>query len=260
MRRSRSVPKRAARLRATKALRDATRQATLRMSQLVHGRLQRVQKAIVSALGVRLDAEDELIDIEFLIGRLDRLTVEEITRLLELEGYDTGLIKSASGVAASNGAAVTELTGIKGLARFSPERVAAWRKENTDLIVSLCRDQVADLKSQILERTQGLRVEEIRGLIQERFGVSESRADLIARDQTLKLNAQMTRENYKRANVNKYVWTTTRDERVREEHAELDGQVFSFDDPPEPGNPGEDFQCRCTAFPVFEEEEGVSDE
>lgn len=253
-------PPRGARLRATRAVRAATRRATLGMTALVHGRLQRVQRAILSVLGVRLDAEDELFDVEFLIGRLDRLTAEEIRRLLELDGYDTGLTKNAATVAAANGAAVSELTGIKGLARFTPDQVAAWRKENTDLIVSLCKDQVADLKASILERTQGLRVEEIRGLIQERFGVSESRADLIARDQTLKLNAQMTQENYKRANVNRYVWTTTRDERVREEHAELDGQIFSFDDPPEPGNPGEDFQCRCTAFPVFDDVGGSDDE
>lgn len=253
-------PPRGARLRATRAVRAATRRATLGMTALVHGRLQRVQRAILSVLGVRLDAEDELFDIEFLIGRLDRLTAEEIRRLLELDGYDQGLTKNALAVSAANASAVSELTGVKGLARFTPDRVASWRKENTDLIVSLCRDQVADLKSTILERTQGLRVEEIRGLIQERFSVSESRADLIARDQTLKLNAQMTRENYKKANVNKYVWTTTRDERVRDEHAELDGQVFSFDDPPEPGNPGEDFQCRCVAFPVFDDGEGEIDE
>lgn len=252
-------PSRAARLRATRAVRGATHRASLGMLALVKGRLERVQKAILTALGIRLDADEEFLDVEFLIGRLDRLTVEEIRRLLELEGYDQGLAKNASYVASANGAAVSELTGIKGLSRFTPDRVATWRKENTDLIVSLCKDQVSDLKSTILERTQGLRVEEIRGLIQERFGVSASRADLIARDQTLKLNAQMTQENYKKANVSRYVWTTTRDERVRDEHAELDGQIFSFDDPPEPGNPGEDFQCRCVAFPVFDEE-GKDDE
>jgi SPP1 gp7 family putative phage head morphogenesis protein len=222
------------------------------MTALVKGRLERVQRAILTALGLRLDADEEFLDVEFLIGRLDKITAAEIRRLLELEGYDQGLTKSAAAVATANAVAVTELTGIKGLARFTPDRVSAWRKENTDLIVSLCKDQVSDLRTSILERTQGLRVEQIRSLIRERFSVSESRADLIARDQTLKLNAQMTRENYKRANVSRYVWTTTRDERVRDAHAELDGKVFSFDEPPEPGNPGEDFQCRCVAFPVFD--------
>jgi len=245
-------PSRGARLRATRAVRASTKRATLGMTALVKGRLERVQSAILTALGLRLDADEEFLDIEFLIGRLDKITASEIRRLLELEGYDQGLTKNAAAVATANAAAVSELTGIKGLARFTPDRVSAWRKENTDLIVSLCKDQVSDLRTSILERTQGLRVEQIRSLIQERFSVSESRADLIARDQTLKLNAQMTRENYKRANVDRYVWTTTRDERVRDEHAELDGKVFSFDDPPEPGNPGEDFQCRCVAFPVFD--------
>lgn len=49
-----------------------------------------------------------------------------------------------------------------------------------------------------------------------------------------------------------YVWRTQRDGKVRSSHAEREGQVFSWDEPPEGGHPGEDYGCRCTAEPYLE--------
>lgn len=48
-----------------------------------------------------------------------------------------------------------------------------------------------------------------------------------------------------------YVWRTRRDGKVRSSHAEREGQVFAWDDPPEGGHPGEDHGCRCTAEPYL---------
>lgn len=44
-----------------------------------------------------------------------------------------------------------------------------------------------------------------------------------------------------------YVWNTQHDARVREGHAERDGEIFRWDDPPEGGHPSQDFGCRCYA-------------
>jgi len=44
-----------------------------------------------------------------------------------------------------------------------------------------------------------------------------------------------------------YIWRTRRDGKVRSAHAEREGQIFSWDDPPQGGHPGEDYNCRCTA-------------
>jgi len=95
--------------------------------------------------------------------------------------------------------------------------------------------------------------------LEERVGVSASRAQLIAVDQTLKTNAQVMRARHEAAGVTQYRWSSSRDERVRKRHAELDGQVFSYDDPPETNddgdtnNPGEDFRCRCIAVPFVDD-------
>jgi SPP1 gp7 family putative phage head morphogenesis protein len=97
----------------------------------------------------------------------------------------------------------------------------------------------------------GLRVEVLREQIMDRFGVGRSRADLIARDQTLKLNGQINRNRQKEIGIDRYEWSTSRDSRVRKTHKH-DGKIFSWDDPPDPPgvHPGQDYQCRCVAIPV----------
>ena len=46
---------------------------------------------------------------------------------------------------------------------------------------------------------------------------------------------------------NYYVWRCVGDDKTRTTHAERDGQVFAWDNPPEGGHPGEDYNCRCWA-------------
>jgi SPP1 gp7 family putative phage head morphogenesis protein len=135
-----------------------------------------------------------------------------------------------------------------------------FRDQNVDLVKSLAKTQLADLDSTLAQADAGAwRVEELAKELQTRFNVSKSKASLLANDQTLKLNGQLARTRQQNAGITKYIWTTSRDERVRESHAELDGQTFSYDDPPitspdgRRGHPGDDFQCRCTAFPVLPE-------
>ncbi|MBO9411760.1 MULTISPECIES: phage minor head protein [unclassified Ruegeria] len=50
-----------------------------------------------------------------------------------------------------------------------------------------------------------------------------------------------------------YIWRTRRDGKVRSAHAEREGQIFSWDNPPEGGHPREDYGCRCTAEPYLPE-------
>jgi SPP1 gp7 family putative phage head morphogenesis protein len=140
------------------------------------------------------------------------------------------------------------------------DKVREFREWN----ISLISDTIDDYAHQIREilddqESEGLRVEVLADRLRDRAGVSDSRAELIARDQTLKINAQINESRQTSAGISQYTWSTSHDERVRDSHRELDGEVFSWDDPPEidgePLNPGEDFQCRCIAIPVFDETE-----
>lgn len=46
-----------------------------------------------------------------------------------------------------------------------------------------------------------------------------------------------------------YIWRTRGDGKVRAAHAANNGRIFSWDNPPATGHPGEDYNCRCTAEP-----------
>lgn len=161
----------------------------------------------------------------------------------------------ARGVVKANGQASEKLIGIPAARALGPdltEELAKRRKENVDLVVNAQRAYAAGVQEIFDDPdTHGLTVEELQARLLERGDVSESRAELIARDQTLKLNGAINEIRQTDAGIDQYTWSTSLDERVREEHAALEGRVFSWDDPPEVGHPGEDFQCRCIALPVI---------
>ena len=107
--------------------------------------------------------------------------------------------------------------------------------------------------------TQGLRWESMVEQIQADGDITENRAKLIARDQTSKMNAAFNQERQQQVGIERFEWSTSEDERVRESHAELDGKTFDWDNPPivdgEQATPGSPVNCRCVALPVVDMEE-----
>lgn len=181
--------------------------------------------------------------------RIDKLKVELQARVNDAEILPL-VDAAARTIARYNAREIKRVLGID--PREKVPNLDQFRRANVERIKSIAADVLPRVEK-VLEQNFGLRVEDLSVKIQTEFDVSESRGDLIARDQTLKLNAQLTRARYADVGIEKYVWTTSGDERVREEHEELDGQEFAFIDPPSVGNPGDDFQCRCTPYPVIPE-------
>ena len=126
--------------------------------------------------------------------------------------------------------------------------------ENVDLITSIPDEYFAKLRKVVAKGfEQGTRHETLIDEIQRIGKVTESRARLIARDQTSKLNSAFNKARQTGLGIERYEWQTAGDERVRPEHQAHDGKIFSWNDPPEDtGHPGEDIQCRCVAIPIFE--------
>ena len=56
-------------------------------------------------------------------------------------------------------------------------------------------------------------------------------------------------ENRDNHSTTHYIWHTVGDNRVRSRHAQRDGEIFSWNNPPEGGHPKEDWGCRCWAEP-----------
>ncbi len=124
---------------------------------------------------------------------------------------------------------------------------------NVELIKSIPTKYLEKVKSEVYSgASQGLRWESIAEKVQAAGDTTESRAKLIARDQVSKMNGSFNEARQTSLGIEKYIWQTAGDERVRDEHAANDGQVFSWDDPPATGHPGDDIQCRCVALPYFD--------
>ncbi len=85
------------------------------------------------------------------------------------------------------------------------------------------------------------------------YEISLNDARRIARDQIGKLQAEVNQERQEAMGVEQFVWRTMNDGRVRDEHEELEGEIFPWDAPPAEGAPGEPIQCRCYAEPVFDQ-------
>jgi SPP1 gp7 family putative phage head morphogenesis protein len=136
--------------------------------------------------------------------------------------------------------------------------LAKARDENIKLVEDAGREYASSVR-ELFDQfdVETMRVETLQSRLMERGDVSESRAELIARDQVLKLNGKLTESRQTGAGIDRYTWSTSQDERVRDSHRDKEGEVFSWDDPPEDtGHPGQDYQCRCVAIPYFEEVDG----
>lgn len=89
------------------------------------------------------------------------------------------------------------------------------------------------------------------------FVSAEKHAELIARDQLQKLHARINQARQTAAGVTKYRWRGEMDNRERESHVQLEGQIFSWDDPPDDGHPGTPIACRCTAEAVIDADQVI---
>lgn len=150
---------------------------------------------------------------------------------------------------------------------FFEEAIRRWIAENVLLIKSIPSETLGNMREIILgSYLKGSSIRDIQKAIQETYNVSKRKAQLLARDQVATLNAQLTKMQQQDAGCKKYRWSDSRDGRVRDCHRELNGKVFSWDDPPEMWyetkkgrvytgrrcHPGEDYCCRCVAIPVFD--------
>jgi SPP1 gp7 family putative phage head morphogenesis protein len=140
------------------------------------------------------------------------------------------------------------------------QRIKDFTAENVALIKSIPQQYFDQVEQRVINGVRtGARHGELAKQVEERFDVAESRAKLIARDQTLKFYGELNAARQQAMGVEKYVWRTSNDQRVRDAHAEFDGNTYSWDDPPGDGSPqegthpGTGINCRCTADPVLDD-------
>lgn len=141
--------------------------------------------------------------------------------------------------------------------------------ENAALITSIKNEYVEDVGKRIRDNIlAGERSTTLITEIKERGNVVASRAKLIARTETSRVNAQITRLRSEALGSKTYIWSTVIDERTRRDHTVMDGKLCKFDDPTvfsdddgetwrkrsEIGGveilAGDIYNCRCTSLSV----------
>jgi len=148
-------------------------------------------------------------------------------------------------------------------AQFSEEQLDGIKKEYTENmklhIKGWAQDEIDTLRVKVNENVRkGIRYEELAKYIEKRYEATPQKALFIARQETRLLSTEMKKQKYEKAGITEFKWIARKDDKVREDHAELDGQIFRFDDPPiidsrtgKRGLPGQSFNCRCAMRPII---------
>ena len=218
-----------------------------------------LDKIPVDVRGTISIAESRLIQkINRIDDRLSKILPEEIADKLKIENvFDATLYKMNKDIEAT-------LKGISVQPDLTDEGRALISKEYTNTVKLKIKDwtqaEIVKLRQNVQDSTfSGNRYEYIQKSIEESYGVSQSKAKFLARQETNLLLSKFKQARYKSADVNKYKWVCVAgslNHPVRRMHKDLDGTIHSWDDPPivdEKGNrkhPGEDWGCRCAARPV----------
>ena len=146
--------------------------------------------------------------------------------------------------------------------RSSPsitEKVNAMTTANVQLIKSIRSQYLDKVQNAVTQAmVSGTLNKDLAAQIKAIGQTTEKRAEFIARDQSSKLNAALTQARHEDLGIKKYMWSTSGDERVRDSHAEKDGKIFEYANPPaDTGHPGHDFNCRCVQIAVLDDSERI---
>ena len=139
--------------------------------------------------------------------------------------------------------------------------------DNARLIKSIPSQYLTNIESIVMSNVRaGGRWEAVAKQLQQEYGVTDRRAKLIARDQTAKINGQLSAKRQVAAGFEYFRWVDSHDNRVRDNHRDHNNKVteygkgiYRWDLPPlsvkgVPEIPGQMWQCRCIAQPVSSDE------
>jgi len=142
------------------------------------------------------------------------------------------------------------------------DRVRQLIEENARLIKTLPEEGARLASREMARRAQeGRRPEASEELAVFRH-IQRWQARRIARTETAKAQSALTQARSEELGLDWAVWRTSQDERVRVSHRNMEGVLFSWNDPPAPEllvreksegryTPGRIYNCRCFAQPVL---------
>ena len=207
----------------------------VRYSKQLQVDVERVLIPRLADIKLQFDVErraDSWVDtLDTLIAELARLALEAVGVVIQKlpgqfnavskfnEGQFKMVVKANTGLdlpPVMPGAPSSAILGVNVFRSepFLKPLAEGWISENTALIKSLPTRLHPELEG-IIRRgvMNGQSVKDIKDQIKSRYGVTDYRAKLIAQDQTLKLNADLTRYRLQSVGVERYIWRSVQDSR-----------------------------------------------
>ena len=137
--------------------------------------------------------------------------------------------------------------------RQATDKLDGWAAANVDLIVTVPERYFDRIRLDVLDAFEGAtHPSTLAEQFVERYGMSERDAERIARDQVLKLNADLTHDRLKSLGVERATWRTMRDNRVSDDCLDKEGVVYDMATGIDGEFPGSEHpMCRCWGEPDF---------
>ena len=204
-------------------------------------------------------------------------SLEELTLLSEglSDDFKAEISYAAESIARKVSSSIAEMTEMTVGKPYYPQAAKEsllkdWESNFQVLCVSAESDAKKDIARLVTQaKNEGWNGKQLeKAVMKELPDKYANRASLIARTESAKLNTSVTLSTYKEIGCQYYMWMATLDERVRPDHAMMNGLICSAtdptvwyeenpDDPMHPIehkrddtmvhlHPGDDFQCRCT--------------
>jgi len=144
--------------------------------------------------------------------------------------------------------------------------------QNVSLIKTIPEKLLQQVEEIILLGTKtGQSYKELSKELIKKFDIQQKRADIIAKDQILKLHGNLTFARFRSIGCDKYKWSSSKDERTRPTHLNMEAKICSLENDSIYKNsllddkwkqrssingtvshPSEEVLCRCSPIPIIE--------
>lgn len=218
------------------------------------------QSAIPDALKVEISTSEARFTrtIDRISENLARVVPKDLAAKVDLAPFfDRALFRAGKDVKDS----LAGITVQPELSREARLRIAREYSETLQLpIEDFIDKETRALRARIIERSgAGLRYEGLVKEIEQSYGVSQRKAKFLARQETSLLMTKFKQVRYQEAGSDEYIWTCVAGSAahpVRHYHQLNNGKKFSWsigavvNARGDMKNPGQDYNCRCTARPI----------
>jgi SPP1 gp7 family putative phage head morphogenesis protein len=243
-------------------VRQMTKEVTTGFLSLFHS--PKAQKSL--ALDWSLASQARILGGK--LAKKYELLFNDLAWILAQQLVDEASDVSAAAVAASIKKISSDLTIKTDFVTAGMEEIAkASVAENVALIRSIPEQYLLRVQGEVMRSitNAGGGIGELTKALEKYEGMTKTRAANIAEDQTRKVYTSINAKRLQRVGLDKFKWKYNFvGQKSRELHVEMDGNIYSFSDPPTiqenplvKGLPGELPFCHCSVTPVvvFDDEE-----